>query len=187
MADIPQVLNQPIFNAPPPSGGSWVVPVAVAVIAAIAAFMAAWIAHSAKVSEFRQAWINDLRKDIADYISVAERWHRKNEEISEVPNKEERESKELFPIANEARALSRRIKMRFNPRENRYRTEDDSFLRALDDLLNPGLRNPRNPDTSWDSLANRGIEQAREILKREWEVTKKLRLPLRPWLRTNLQ
>ena len=187
MADVPQVLNQPIFNAPPPSGGSWVIPVVVAVIAAIAAFIAAWIAHSARISEFRQAWINDLRKDIADYIGAAERWYRKCDEINEAPDKQERERKELFPIANEARVLLGRIRMRFNPRENRYRAEDDSFLRALGDLLNPGLVNPTSPDKSWSELAAKATEQAREILKREWEVTKKLRLPWRPWPRTDLQ
>ena len=120
-------------------------PLAVAIIAAFAAFAAAWIAHSAKISEFRQGWINDLRKDIADYVGSSERWHRKYDELNEVPEKQERERKELFPISNEARVLLGRIEMRFNPRENRYRAEDDAFLQSLEDLLNPGKLDPSNP------------------------------------------
>ena len=88
---------------------------AVAIIAACAAFAAAWIAHSGKISEFRQGWIDDLRKDIADYVGSSERWYRKYSELNGALDKEERERKELFPIANESRVLLGRIKMRFNP------------------------------------------------------------------------
>jgi hypothetical protein len=77
--------------------------------------------------------------------------------------------------------------MRFNPRENRYRAEDDAFLQSLEDLLNPGELNPLNPDKAWSDLSAKALGQAREILKREWEVTKDLRLPWRRWPRTDLQ
>jgi hypothetical protein len=53
-------------------------PIWTAVIAATAgvavAFFTAWLARRLKISEFRQAWINDLRKDIADYLGASQRW-----------------------------------------------------------------------------------------------------------------
>ena len=36
--------------------------------------VAALITREVKISEFRQAWINDLREDIAQYISKADEW-----------------------------------------------------------------------------------------------------------------
>src|SRR5258708_37799 len=41
---------------------------ATAIVAAVAGITAATIAHSAKISEFRQAWINALRDDITSYF-----------------------------------------------------------------------------------------------------------------------
>lgn len=153
-------------------------PYVAAAVAAAAVLTAAWISHSGKISEFRQSWINDLRRDIADYAGAAEKWFRKWDEINalESAEKRAREREELFPQANAARVILWRIRLRLNPRENRYKAEDDAFLQSLLDLLNPGKVDPRNPDSSWLGLADRSVELAREILKREWQVTK--RFPL---------
>jgi hypothetical protein len=166
----------------------------VAILAAftaiIAATIAPWISHSIKISEFRQAWINDLRRDIADYLGVSERWFRKYEEINHMaagdPLKGDRERTELFPIANEAKVILRRIRLRFNPTDNRHKAEDDAFLKSLDDMLNPGKCAPPQPDVSWQKLADDSVQQARRILKREWEVTKKLPVPWKQRRKTDL-
>ena len=157
----------------------------IALLAAFAAIVAATIAprisHSIKISEFRQAWINDLRRDIADYLGAAERWFRKYEEINGInasdPDKGSRERDELFPVANEAKVILRRIRLRFNPKDNPHKAEDDALLQRLDYMLNPGKCAPPQPDVSWEKLANEAVEQARHILKREWEVTKELPVP----------
>jgi hypothetical protein len=48
--------------------------------------------------------------------------------------------------------------------------EDDALLSSLLDLLDPqGKQN----EATWIKSADSAVEQAREILKREWEVTKK--------------
>jgi hypothetical protein len=153
-------------------------PYIVALVAAFAGLVAAFISHSAKISEFRQAWINDLRRDIADYVGAAEKWFRKWDEINLLASsvKEVREREELFPITNAARVILWRIRLRLNPRENQYKAEDDRLLQSLDDLLNPGKIAPPNLDSSWLNLANGAVDQAREVLKREWQVTK--RFPL---------
>src|SRR5271166_5455101 len=118
--------------------------VLVAIFGFIAAFAAAWISHSAKISEFRQAWIDGLRKDIATYLGLAERWLRKWEEINLFPSEEKgrREREELFPIANQARVVLGRIRMRINPEPNPNKRQDDELLQSLEDLLNPGKVDP---------------------------------------------
>lgn len=128
-----------------------------------------------KISEFRQAWIIDLRRDISDYIGAAQRWFRKYDELNDPDlgssERGRREGAELFPIANEALVILRRIKLRLNPRANRDKAEDDAFLRSLDDLLNPGKLDEQHLEPSWHKLADQTVGQAREILKREWEMT----------------
>ena len=153
-------------------------PYIAAIVAAVALLAAAWISHSIKISEFRQAWINDLRKDIADYIGASDLWMRNYDEINFKPSdiKDAVERNVLFPTGNTARTILWRIKMRFNPRKNEFGTEDDRFLQSLENLLNPGARAPRGGNPTWSQLASDAVDQASEILKREWEVTK--RFPL---------
>lgn len=144
----------------------------------LGAIFAAWLTRTTKISEFRQAWINDLRKDIADFMGVAERWIRKWDELNTLELIEERNKrieKEAVPIANEARIILYRIQLRFNPRPNKYKEEDDAFLDSLLDLLDPQKLIPDQLDSSWHNLAKKSIERGRELLKREWEVTKKWR------------
>jgi hypothetical protein len=150
-----------------------------AIITAFAAVTAAWIARSIKISEFRQKWIDDLRNDISAYVGAADKWFRKWEEINPLPSeeKERRERDEVFPIANKAAVILWRIKQRFNPEINPYKSQDDEFLKSLEGLLNPGNVAPGNARPSWQDLADDAVEKARKILKREWEVTKKVQIP----------
>lgn len=150
-----------------------------AVVAASAGIAAAWISRSIKISEFRQRWINDLRSDISAYVGAAEKWFRKYEEINSLPSEERglRERDELFPIANDARVILRRIKLSFNPEDNPFKTKDDEFLQSLQDLIRPAPGVSEPAWSSWQECADKAVERARKILKREWEVTKKVRLP----------
>jgi hypothetical protein len=159
-------------------------------LAVFVAFVAPWISHSTKISEFRQAWINELRSDIAEYVRLTEKWFRAYSEIIDLPDqdvKQDRERKELFPLSNDAKVILYRIRLRFSPRDNPNKSEDDRFLQSLDDLLNPGKCAPPQPDISWGKLAKSSVEQAREILKREWEVTKKIpQHPLFLWIKNKI-
>lgn len=142
---------------------------------AAGAIIVGWLSRRTKISEFRQAWINELRQDIAAYIGVSERWIRKWDELNCLDSIDERGKRvvaESFPIANEARVIFYRIQLRFNPRKNKYKADDDAFLNSLEDLLNPSKLLPDQPETSWHILAKKSVNMGRELLKREWEVTK---------------
>jgi hypothetical protein len=157
--------------------------VGAAVVGGFAAIVSAHISRQIKISEFRQAWINDLRKDIADYTGFAYLWSQKYDELLRymAADKGIRLREELLPIVNDALVVLRRIRLRFNPRDsNPDKLQDDAFLQSLADLLEPGKLDPDHFLTSWERLADRAVEQAREILKREWEVTK----PFPVWSRS---
>ncbi len=147
-----------------------------ALLGLLAAFSAAWISRSVKISEFRQKWIDELRGDIAAYIGLAEKWYRKWDEINFLPSeeKEKRERNEAFPISNDAMVILWRIKLRINSEQNEHKQQDEEFLQSLDDLLNPG-----KAVHSWRELAKVAVEKSRKLLKREWEVAKKVQIPCR--------
>jgi hypothetical protein len=44
------------------------------VVSVAIAFVAPLFSHGVKLAEFRQAWINDQRKDVADYMGLARDW-----------------------------------------------------------------------------------------------------------------
>ena len=151
---------------------------AILVSSVIAAIVSNVLSHGTKISEFRQVWINDLRSDIADYLTSAHQWVRKWDELNSLNGPDScserglREPKEALPIANETRTILWRIKLRINPRENRYKEKDDKFLASLEDVFNPAKLDPNNIEASWFKLAAQSVELGRELLKREWEVTK---------------
>lgn len=133
------------------------------------------LSRKTKIAEFRQEWINDLREDVAEYIGISEKWIQAWIELNSASSSVERESigAKVFSIGNQARVISYRIKMRLNPRENPNKAKDEAFYSSLEDLLNPQKLSPDTPNHSWHQLAEKALEHARELLKREWEVTKK--------------
>jgi hypothetical protein len=92
---------------------------------------AAWLTRLLKISEFRQAWINALRDDLAAYLGATQKWFH-------AYSRGEEEWK-LFSMGNEASVILYRIKLRFNPNENKFKQQDDDFLAALDEIKNPSV------------------------------------------------
>ena len=138
-----------------------------------AAIVAGWISHRTKISEFRQLWIDGLRRDIADFTGTAQRWSRLYNHTN--PDRTIEDAFKLNEISSNAWVIFRRIQLRLNPRDNQYKKDDDAFLVSLKELLNPAKLGPepQNTEFYWDQLADNVIEKGREILKREWEVTKR--------------
>ncbi|MDR3462339.1 MAG: hypothetical protein P4L76_08500 [Beijerinckiaceae bacterium] len=138
--------------------GSWVF-----ISAVLVAFIAPMVAHESKIAEFRQNWINELRKDIAEYAGICRKWYRAyNDDTSS-----EEKYKLLEILSVDATTVLWRIKMRINPLPNRYSGEDSEFLQKLDQLL---LLNPLGKIRQ--DVVDDALESSRLLLKREWEVTK---------------
>lgn len=82
---------------------SWLGALVIAIVAAAAGITAAAIAHSAKISEFRQTWINALRDDIATYFKEPDGVHFYVGKL--LNNKDSARVEELEQQKHEARAL----------------------------------------------------------------------------------
>ncbi|WP_194391704.1 hypothetical protein [Bradyrhizobium sp. CCBAU 51765] len=120
-----------------------------------------------KVSEFRQAWINSLREDIASYLGITQRWFH--------AAKMEEEPGKLFAMGNEASVILYRIKMRINPNENKHKREDDEFIASLERIQTTGGLPAVGLETHWATAAAEITLLARKLLKREWDITKQFR------------
>ena len=136
-----------------------------------------------KLAEFRQAWINEQRKDVAEYLGLArewvEAWDKQNGAVAvtdEDREKLEKERKDLFGLANKALVILWRIKMRVNPiPANPRAAQDTEFLARLDALLLPPPPDPNGlvpAEAMWRQLAEGAVAQSQIVFKGEWEVTK---------------
>lgn len=135
------------------------------------AVAAALITRGVKISEFRQTWINELRNDIAAYLSRADEWM----ECYISFNAEDDQEKKLALVdpLNEVKydcfKILRRIEMRFKPDDAR----GNNLIQSLRDLLDPVKTSAlQTSKTAWIRLADSAVAQSRALLKEEWEVTK---------------
>lgn len=146
----------------------------------IAAMITASISRSTKIAEFRQDWINDLRVDIADYLGIASELVRRQSALSTMllaTDRERERSDVIAPLLNRSRVALWKIRLRINPRSNNFSLEDQAVLDALEALQAPEAGPPLALN-DWDEAADQAGLLVREMLKREWEVTK--RPPFKP-------
>ena len=140
------------------------------------AFVAPIFSHWVKIAEFRQAWINDQRKDVAEYLGLTRQWVIAAGETSNADGGPITQRKEVFDAATSALVVLWRIKMRINPRPNEFAEQDAAFIDALTILLERPLPDPNHAsslDVRWREQADHAIGCAQQVFKTEWEVTKK--------------
>jgi hypothetical protein len=133
--------------------------------------VAALIAREVKISEFRQAWINELRADIATYMSKADKWMDSYISFNAEEDQEKKRSMKssLDKTKYGCFQVLRRIEMRFKPGDEK----GDALIKSLLDLLDPKKNSVLSESKSeWVALADSATAQARTLLKEEWEVTK---------------
>jgi hypothetical protein len=148
--------------------------VAAAAITATAALSSALISKRIKVSEFRQAWINALREDIATYLKEIDLMHHKINKLERTGS-----TTDDLDAQQEARAgvllVYRRILLRLNMTEKPH----IRLAELLEELLTIKTKTADGAKTA------EIIKQAREVLRYEWAVTKYGKLaPFILWLRS---
>ena len=136
-------------------------PIVAAVIAGAVAFLASVFSKEQKVSEFRQAWIDALRSDISELVSIATQIG--DEIVVRSRQGEDTESLQKHLRVREAdfqrlEACKVRIRLRLNPREHRL------LLEAVVAMSEPG-----DHDAKAESL----IEESQKVLKAEWKRVKR--------------
>jgi hypothetical protein len=148
-----------------------------------ATFVAPLFSHGLKLAEFRQAWIFEQRKDIAEYLGLArewvEAWDKQNGVVAATDKeceKLKKQRKHLFALADKALMILWRIKMRVSPLTNNpHAAADTEFFARLEALLLPPPPDPRGvslPKAMWRKLAEGAVAQSQILFKGEREVTR---------------
>jgi hypothetical protein len=139
----------------------------------VAGITAAAITHSAKISEFRQAWINALRDDVATYFKELDRIHFYVGKLHH--NKDSARIEELEQQKYEARArlmlVYYRIRLRLNMKESLHSNLVEKL--KLFWLVETTVSDQAKIDEA--------MTIAQALLKEEWDVAKEL--PLSRWFK----
>ena len=159
-------------------------PIIAAMIAGFIAFICMMITKENKVSEFRQAWINEFREEISYLIEAYKKWAFNNAlykiHIESAQTKIESESlvkayrdkaqwydQILLDAINEMERYKGRIKLRLNSDVSRRKIPEN----ILNDLLD-SLNNTQDL-TLADKLAKDIYFNSSLILSAEWKVVKR--------------
>ncbi|WP_458072189.1 hypothetical protein [Rhodanobacter sp. BL-MT-08] len=154
-----------------------------ALIAGAVAFVNLTLTKELKTSEFRQAWIDSLREELAMFFGAARAFARAVDMVHIFGA--DYKAKVLLPISDEkigdlryqAAEMLSKIKLRLNPDE----AEHEELLRLLVKAVstqNDMLANRGSVTTTLSSIEE-GNEYARRVLKKEWNRVKKGELPFR--------
>jgi hypothetical protein len=135
----------------------------IAFVAAIGVgtIVGAIVSHLTAISNFRQAWINALRDDLAKYFKALEDLNFIiTEYLKDSAKNEDRKAK----ARTKALVMFERIRLRLN------RTEDMHI--QLEKKLREFIDQPLGQAMAERVKIDEAVELARIVLKAEWEVTK---------------
>lgn len=146
-------------------------------IAATLAIFGVVVTRGTKITEFRQAWINDQRRDIADLVAAANR--------SATLSDPDKRSDAIAAFD----AASARIRMRRNPNRKLWHKlrgmepEWADALRSLAKLEKAALASPVDA-AKIRSIGTAMVEQSVPHLKKEWNRTRRGELGFRIYIAT---
>ena len=148
-------------------------PLLVALISALIALLSLIISKEQKISEFRQEWINSLRNDISDLLSLANRVAMEASVFNEISENDGTPkladiSDRIGNIFKDAYSAYHRISLNLNPKEH-------SELLNLIDELEKTLSNSKllTDPNKFTELCEKLNKEARIALKKEWIRVKK--------------
>jgi len=139
-----------------------------AVIAAVVAFLSLIITKEQSVSEFRQEWIDALRKDIAIIVGRIVAIHGES-----IVKSKENQDVLWARLKGELTGFNRvivRIRLRLNPDENGVK-EGPATKAVLETLerLKSMFASPKPHFHELDGLVNTLVDNAQVILKENWD------------------
>lgn len=143
--------------------------VSAALIAGYFSFVTLINSKEQKTSEFRQNWIDSLRKEISDFTASV--YFLKFYYQQGAKNSDPEFINELKEVHNKYVASSTAILLRINANEtNEYlKLVNDEFLRALSDILN-SVNSSQYGEAA--NKCNYLIDKAKPLLKGEWKRVK---------------
>jgi len=118
------------------------------------------VSKETKTSEFRQQWIDELRNDLSDFISLSFDIALKGGANESVLGDENQ--LEAWEKANRCLA---RIKLRINPTESLHQ----ELIQKLKNLE----KSATHPNAKIESFAEQVVECSQRVLKAEWKRVKR--------------
>jgi hypothetical protein len=135
-------------------------------IAALISLLSLIISKEQKTSEFRQAWIDSLRSEVAAIVAHANALHGVSAAGLDTPSRLGEASRNDFLGINQATS---NIRLRLNPREY----ESQSVLKSIEQL-EAYLRPWRSPNyQEMDAIEKRLVADAQVLSKKEWVRVRK--------------
>ena len=134
----------------------------------IGSITAAWIARLTAISGFRQAWINALRDDFAEWLKLQEvaRFNY-SARLVQIDAEEFERAGEYLAKAVEAQHDALMLRYRIMTRLNLSEPDHKAFLLKLTDVSGTAQSGPSDP-----KIIAAAVDAACTVFKREWEVTK---------------
>ena len=140
--------------------------IAAALIAGLISLLGLVISKEQKVSEFRQAWIDALRSDVASLISHVNAIHGAIQAGFGGPGQMWQHAREDFLGANSATA---NIRLRLNPSEEQCK----EVLRLVSELERELAVGSMPDHARLDAMEHELVASARVLLKAEWMRVRK--------------
>lgn len=134
-------------------------PILAAIIAGAVAFLASVLTKESKVSEFRQAWIDGLRDDISELVSV---FYWILDELAEPEVKFSSLKEEFIRLER----MQARIELRLNPKEH------EELLSQLRGLIRFESFD-RGDVGSRNAAVNLFVSESQKVLKDAWVHVKR--------------
>ena len=145
----------------------------VALIAGTFSLIGLVIAKEQKVSEFRQAWIDALYCDVAEFIAQANIIHAALVKLAQQADPDTvaflAENRENYLAINRS---SSKIRLRLNPGEELSKSLISS-MRKLEALMVSELSNLPDSDKELTKLNLEIEEHAHNVLRKEWLIVKR--------------
>ncbi|ABM38408.1 hypothetical protein Pnap_3109 [Polaromonas naphthalenivorans CJ2] len=150
--------------------------VVAAVIAGLISVVALTLTKEQKTSEFRQAWIDGLRSDLADYLAAARAMARVIEEAAAFGDKYAALPFTIPPdqvgeIRRNVAVSLYRIKLRLNPDEKEHQ-ELLRLLGSVSETQKQAVSAPLERTAAMLQAVETAADYSRPILKAEWRRVK---------------
>ena len=154
-----------------------------ALITAAVSFVSLTLTKEQKTSDFRQAWIDGLREELASFLAAARAFSRAIEVVNTFgPDYKEKtvlriSDDKVGELRYQAAESLCKIQLRLNPNESEHRELLRLLRRAISEQ-NAMLSNRTGIEETMKAI-ELASEYAQPVLKKEWERVKRGELPFR--------
>lgn len=143
--------------------------VVAAAIAGLVAFVSTVLTKEQKTSEFRQLWIDELRKEISEFIAGVTEFTSLHKFKLSDDVAYEKFIDDNFDAIQKLQTLEHRIVLRLNPEEHSdLITEVKTFRKNVLDAYKQSDRAARE-----EEITKKFLDTTKEVLSKEWKRVKK--------------